>query len=137
MDNSRVKGLYYKYFDEPVVLTCNVQLRGSNYIYEGEVNEASKPHGIGLMITDSNNIYYGNFRCGKKEGNGAMIYPNGRIYIGEWLRAQRHGNGTTCNRAGEVISYNRFYKGKKIPNPPSSPLMENLSFSSMPTLLDE
>ena len=42
-------------------------------------------------------IYYGEFKNGKREGYGKYIWENGEYYIGQWLNDKKHGKGILYN----------------------------------------
>lgn len=61
--------------------------------YEGQLNEAGKPHGLGRMTFKNSGIYEGMFADGKKEGWGRLINWDGSLYQGSFKNGLQHGEG--------------------------------------------
>jgi hypothetical protein len=60
------------------------QIRFSNgAVYTGEVNEAGKAHGKGIMTYTTGTVYDGNWINGIADGYGIEEYSNGDRYEGE------------------------------------------------------
>lgn len=94
-----------------------------------------KPHGYGEHIwgestaktikKQTNNMYRGHFRNGRRTGHGTFFYMNGSSYCGEWNDDVKHGAGVFIHPDGkmEVGDYdtNRFIS----PSTPTTPGTKN------------
>lgn len=68
--------------------------------YEGELNLANKPHGLGVMIHPDGAIFKGNFSEGKRDGEGVMILKDGSAYMGKWEADNMKGQGEMVFKDG-------------------------------------
>ena len=52
------------------------------------------------MMHAHGEMYYGQFKHGKKEGYGLWLTRQGQSYNGEWVSNARHGKGVSRERDG-------------------------------------
>jgi len=70
------------------------EVRCSDGIYFGELNDEGHKHGRGLFKAIDGSLYYGEWKHNKICGKGVMISEAG-IYEGEWLDRCKHGRGVS------------------------------------------
>ena len=85
-------------YDQPHCTTHHIStcIHKDNYwIYIGEVKEGTDdiPHGLGIQVNNSGNIYEGYWKDGKLHGRGRYIGNWGIYYIGEWKEGSYDGEG--------------------------------------------
>lgn len=57
----------------------------ADYKYIGKLNNKNEHHGIGIILYNSGESFYGSFINGKKEGKGIYIDKNLTRYINTWV----------------------------------------------------
>ncbi|SOV80005.1 protein kinase, putative [Plasmodium reichenowi] len=57
----------------------------ADYKYIGKLNNKNQHHGIGIILYNSGESFYGSFINGKKEGKGIYIDKNLTRYINTWV----------------------------------------------------
>ena len=62
--------------------------------YDGELDDALRPHGRGGYVGAGGERYDGEFARGVRAGRGVSRLPGGDEYEGDWGDNQRHGRGT-------------------------------------------
>lgn len=77
-----------------------------NNVYYGNYKYGRR-HGIGTLIwgTDKK-FYYGEFKDDQACGKGIQLWENGTYYFGEWLDGRAHGSGVSQDENGVT------YEGK-------------------------
>ena len=84
------------------VLVEGVVRFGGGGEYEGELDEAMRPHGAG-SLTDADGLRYdGEFKEGLRHGAGVAQLADGAEYDGEWVAGERSGRGRLRSADGET-----------------------------------
>ena len=74
-----------------------------NAAYKGQVNlESRKREGFGVLLSDGNRIYEGQWLADKRNGQGYETYKNGGSYRGGFKANKPHGKGIYTWANGEV-----------------------------------
>ena len=68
---------------------------------EGEVNDAGKREGVGVMVYADGDMYEGQWRAGKKEGVGTLHLATGSKYVGQYVAGKQEGQGTFHYATGD------------------------------------
>jgi hypothetical protein len=62
--------------------------------YSGDTNSDNKPHGKGVHVYASGNIYSGGWQDGKKHGQGKIVFAAGDVFEGEYCDGRKQGRGS-------------------------------------------
>jgi len=101
--------LVNSYTHKPQIKTC---------VYYGKIVEKTDENnkliinkeGLGLLIeTDTDYIYYGNFKDDHKNGYGKMIWSDKNYYEGEWKDDEMHGKGKYTSVNGSIYNGEMAY----------------------------
>ena len=80
-----------------------------NSYYEGEINKTNNlPNGVGNLFYYNGEVFFGNFKNGKKEGLGEYHYKDGTIYIGSWKNDKKNGKGIYICEENNWIFFGMF-----------------------------
>nr|XP_022902209.1 radial spoke head 10 homolog B-like [Onthophagus taurus] len=114
-NNGHITGrgkLYYKDCSYYIGSFCQGLLHGEGCMYITETNslysgewKAGKKNGKGWLLYEPNNWYNGNFLDDQRHGNGIRQYYKECMYQGEWQNGLREGYGTM------VWGNHDYYKG--------------------------
>jgi len=70
-------------------------------MFVGEFENDHYSHGAYLF--NNGDIYYGNFKDGKRGGSGAYYFKKGQVCIGEWKDDRRTGDGKIYGWGGSIL----------------------------------
>jgi hypothetical protein len=106
-------------------------------IYEGHVNSAGLPHGMGvchyrdgwdegewvegklhgkgIMVFGNGQRYEGDFVKSLREGFGIYYLENGEKYVGQWKNNKRSGKGEVFDEKGKLICKGQYLNGLLVP----------------------
>ena len=72
-------------------------------VYLGEWNSENQRHGAGQFLSNTGEVYEGQWKQGKIHGYGRKIHPQISSYLGNWSDGKKEGYGKFEDfRAGEV-----------------------------------
>mmetsp|Transcript_19622 Transcript_19622/g.14338 ORF Transcript_19622/g.14338 Transcript_19622/m.14338 type:complete len:85 (+) Transcript_19622:293-547(+) len=62
----------------------NIPIISEHWDYNGDLDEAGRPHGLGKCIWPDGSFYEGEWKEGKKDGFGVLSRKSGYYYKGYW-----------------------------------------------------
>ena len=77
-------------------------LRFKDAIYRGQIHNADRREGLGIMQYENGRIYEGSWVNDRRHGKGYEKYSNGNIYEGEFARGKANGVGVYNWKNGEI-----------------------------------